>query len=172
CMCVCVCVCSLAWRRLRMTRGTKIMGLEHVRCFKCLSIHSLNLDCHGANPKQCPEAEVPDNGGLACVTVANRRYCKPLCEHGYDFAFLRRSRPYEECSAQTRFQWQTQYVGGNKLAVCHVSGVKTAYFPKDQDCLTTKTSNGLQSGVIVDLTAELMAAGVHGAPQSACLVCG
>lgn len=41
-----------------------------------------------------------------------------LRSQGYDFAFLRRSRPYEECSEQTGFKWQSQYVGGNALAVC------------------------------------------------------
>ncbi|XP_068423245.1 uncharacterized protein si:ch1073-126c3.2 [Clinocottus analis] len=109
--------------------------------------------------------------------MANKRYCKPLCHHGYDFAFLRRSRPYEECSEQTRFHWLTQYVGGNKLAECHesqiqLSGAKSAYFPKDQDCLTTKTSARLQERFISDLTADLRSAGLAGDAHSACLVCG
>lgn len=38
-------------------------------------------DCQGAQPEECPQANVPKNGGLACVTVANRRYCKPLCNY-------------------------------------------------------------------------------------------
>lgn len=38
---------------------------------------------------------------------------------GYDFAFLRISRLYEECSVQTQYKWTTQYIGGNKLAVCN-----------------------------------------------------
>lgn len=41
-----------------------------------------------------------------------------LLSQGYDFAFLRRSRIYEECSKETRYKWTTAYVGGNKLAVC------------------------------------------------------
>ncbi|KAK9541247.1 hypothetical protein VZT92_001306 [Zoarces viviparus] len=134
-------------------------------------------ECQGAEPTKCPEAEVPPGGGLVCVTVDNKRYCKPLCSHGYDFAFIRRSRLYDECSEHTAYKWQTQYVGGNKLAVCseasiQVSGAKSAYFPKDQDCLTTKSSIQLQSGVIEEFTAELKAEGVQGEPQSACLVCG
>ena len=39
------------------------------------------VDCQGAEPKKCPEADVPENGGLVCVTVDNKRYCKPMCNH-------------------------------------------------------------------------------------------
>lgn len=38
---------------------------------------------------------------------------------GYDFGFLRISRLYEECSDATSYTWTTQYVGGNKLAICN-----------------------------------------------------
>ncbi|XP_029305044.1 uncharacterized protein LOC115019694 [Cottoperca gobio] len=142
------------------------------------TLHKHQLkECRSAEPQKCPEAEVPNNGGLACVTFANKRYCKPLCNHGYDFAFLRRSRLFDECSEQTGYKWQSQYIGGNKLAVCHesriqVSGAKTAYFPKDQDCLTTKGSSQLQSSVSEELSTELQLQGVQGEPQYACLVCG
>ncbi|XP_070697696.1 uncharacterized protein [Pempheris klunzingeri] len=141
-----------------------------------LSKHQLK-ECHGAEPKQCPEAEVPDNGGLACVTVADKRYCKPLCNHGYDFGFMRRSRLYDECSKQTGYKWQSQYVGGNKLAVCNkesiqVSGAKTAYFPEDQDCLTTKSSSQLQANITDGFMTELKNQGVQGESQYDCLVCG
>ncbi|XP_073337693.1 uncharacterized protein [Pagrus major] len=134
-------------------------------------------ECQDAEPKDCPQAEVPENGGLVCVTVANKRYCKPLCNDGYDFGFLRRSRLYDACSEQRGYRWDTQYVGGNKLAVCNeapfqVSGAKTAYFPKDQDCLTTKSSSQLQDGIIQGFAAELKNEGVQGAAQYACLVCG
>ncbi|XP_031171815.1 uncharacterized protein si:ch1073-126c3.2 [Sander lucioperca] len=134
-------------------------------------------DCLHAEPKNCTEVEVPENGGLACVTVANTRYCKPMCSHGYDFDFLRRSRLFEECSEQTGYKWQTQYIGGNKLAVCNeatvqVSGAKTAYFPKDQSCLTTKSDGTLRRRFIDDLTAELKNLGIQGKPQNSCLVCG
>ncbi|XP_044069703.1 uncharacterized protein si:ch1073-126c3.2 isoform X2 [Siniperca chuatsi] len=133
--------------------------------------------CQAAEPKKCPEAEVPDNGGLACVTVADKRYCKPLCNYGYDFGFIRRSRLYDECSKQTGHKWDTQYIGGNTLAVCNkasiqVSGAQTAYFPKDQDCLTTMSSSQLQNRTIEDFHTELKNQGIQGEPQDACLVCG
>uniref|UniRef100_A0A8C6USI1 Uncharacterized protein n=1 Tax=Neogobius melanostomus TaxID=47308 RepID=A0A8C6USI1_9GOBI len=85
-----------------------------------LHAHQLT-ECEGAKPSKCPPAEAPENGGLFCVTISDRRFCKPLCHHGYDFGFLRRSRAYEECSNQTQYKWNTQYVGGNRLAVCNDS---------------------------------------------------
>ncbi|GAA6231961.1 uncharacterized protein LOC108872912 isoform X2 [Lates japonicus] len=142
------------------------------------SLHKHQLkDCQGSEPKNCTEAEVPKNGGLACVTVANKRYCKPMCNYGYDFNFLRRSRLFEECSEQTGHKWVTQYVGGNKLAMCNeassqISGAKSAYFPKDQDCLTTKSNNDLQNSTLEILTTELRSQGIQGDPQYHCLVCG
>ncbi|KAG7512426.1 hypothetical protein JOB18_029084 [Solea senegalensis] len=125
--------------------------------------------------KECPEAEVPDNGGLACVTVNNKRYCKPMCNYGYDFMFMRRSRLYEECSKETGYKWNTQYIGGNKLAVCNkeptqVSGASSAYFPKDRDCLTTKTQH--LDSFIDSITAEIQSQGILGKPENACLLCG
>ncbi|XP_035519788.1 uncharacterized protein si:ch1073-126c3.2 isoform X2 [Morone saxatilis] len=134
-------------------------------------------ECQGAEPKECPEPEVPQNGGLACVTVAKKRYCKPLCNNGYDFGFIRRSRLYDECSNHTGNKWKSQYIGGNKLAVCNeasiqVSGAKTAYFPEDRDCLTTKSSSQLWGTIIEVFTTELKNQGVQGEPQYACLVCG
>ncbi|XP_034537655.1 uncharacterized protein si:ch1073-126c3.2 isoform X2 [Notolabrus celidotus] len=134
-------------------------------------------ECQGAEPNQCPDAEVPHNGGLVCVTVANKRYCKPLCNDGYDFGFIRRSRVYDECSEQTGFKWNTQYIGGNKLAVCNeasiqVSGAATAYFPKYQDCLTTKSSSQQQKSIIELFTLELQNQGIQGQPMHECLVCG
>nr|XP_033496553.1 uncharacterized protein si:ch1073-126c3.2 [Epinephelus lanceolatus] len=133
--------------------------------------------CQDAEPKKCPEAKVPENGGLICVRVANNSYCKPLCSHGYDFGFLRRSRIYEECTEQTGFKWRTQYIGGNTLAVCNaaalqISGASTAYFPKDQDCLTTKSNSQLQSSIIDVFITELKGQGIQADSQSACLVCG
>ena len=38
-------------------------------------------DCQGARPRECPAPEVPENGGLVCVTVNSTRYCKPFCNH-------------------------------------------------------------------------------------------
>ncbi|XP_061913770.1 uncharacterized protein LOC133656924 [Entelurus aequoreus] len=151
--------------------------LVHLRnVMAVMQTHQLS-ECIGAEPVQCPEPEVPKNGGLACVTLSNRRYCKPLCNHGYDFAFLRTSRPFEECSEETGYKWKTQYVGGNTLALCNeasiqVAGANTAYFPKDQDCLTTKTSNHSRSDIIQDFTEELRNLDLEGDAQSVCLVCG
>ncbi|XP_056250729.1 uncharacterized protein si:ch1073-126c3.2 [Seriola aureovittata] len=142
------------------------------------SLHKHQLKgCQSAEPKQCPEAEVPSNGGLACVSVGNNTYCKPLCNDGYDFGFIRRSRLFDKCTEQTRYKWDTQYVGGNKLAVCNetpirISGAKTAYFPKHQDCLTTKSNSELQRSIIETFTAELKSEGIQGESQHGCLVCG
>ncbi|XP_070834448.1 uncharacterized protein [Chaetodon trifascialis] len=142
------------------------------------ALHAQQLrECRGVEPEKCPQAEVPDNGGLACVTVDNKRYCKPLCNHGFDFGFMRRSRLYDECSEQTGFRWNTQFVGGNRLAVCNeasiqVSGAKTAYFPQDQDCLKTKSSSHQQNSIIEDFKAELKSQGLQGELQHACLLCG
>uniref|UniRef100_A0A4W5LQD4 Si:ch1073-126c3.2 n=1 Tax=Hucho hucho TaxID=62062 RepID=A0A4W5LQD4_9TELE len=131
--------------------------------------------CQEFEPKQCPAAVAQSKGGLVCVTVNKRRYCKPRCNEGYDFAFLRNSRLYEECSADTRFKWTTQYIGGNKLAVCNkssrpIAGAKTAYFPKNQDCLTTKSYNDLEAKVIDEFISELK--DIEGTKEYGCLVCG
>ncbi|KAG8000279.1 hypothetical protein GBF38_002508, partial [Nibea albiflora] len=96
---------------------------------------------------------------------------------GYDFGFLRKSRLHEECSQQNNYRWSTQYVGGNKLAVCNkesvqVAGAKSAYFPKDQDCRTTKTSSQLQNSTLEVFINELKTNGVTGVAQYVCLVCG
>ncbi|KAI4875660.1 hypothetical protein NFI96_029809, partial [Prochilodus magdalenae] len=97
-------------------------------------------------PGDCPFPVVHSKGGLACVSAERKVYCKPMCNEGQDFSFLRRTRVYEECSAATNNKWTTQYVGGNKLAVCNtpISGAPSAYFPKDQDCLKTKSDQDLE----------------------------
>lgn len=38
---------------------------------------------------------------------------------GFDFAFIRRSRLYDVCSEQTKYKWDSQYIGGRTLAVCN-----------------------------------------------------
>ncbi|XP_033935192.1 uncharacterized protein [Pseudochaenichthys georgianus] len=140
-------------------------------------LYKLQLkECQDAKPTQCPQAEVPEDGGLLCTTVSDRRYCKPMCNHGYDFSFLRRSRVYEECSNQTGFQWQSQFIGGNKLAVCikahiQVSGAASAYFSEAQDCLTTK-SNSIRSTIMGVFMSELRSADVQGGAEDSCLLCG
>ncbi|KAM9559563.1 uncharacterized protein ACWYII_014325 [Salvelinus alpinus] len=131
--------------------------------------------CQDVEPKQCPAAVAQSKGGLVCVTINKRRYCKPMCNEGYDFAFLRNSRLYEECSADTRFKWTTHYIGGNKLAVCNkssrsIAGAKTAYFPKNQDCLTTKSDNDLEAQLIEQFKNELK--DIEGKTEYSCLVCG
>ncbi|KAM9364997.1 uncharacterized protein KZ484_011216 [Pholidichthys leucotaenia] len=142
------------------------------------ALHKHQLkECQGAEPRECHEAEVPDNGGLVCATAAKKRYCKPMCNDGYDFGFLRRSRPFEECSEQTGYKWQSQYVGGKKLALCHksyvqVSGQKSAYFARNQDCIITQSNKQLRTRIIEDFKAELRNQGVEEEPQYACLVCG
>ncbi|KAK1905343.1 Peptidoglycan-N-acetylglucosamine deacetylase [Dissostichus eleginoides] len=135
-------------------------------------------ECQGAEPSKCPQAEVPEDGGLLCTTVSNKRYCKPMCNHGYDFSFLRRSRLYEECSKLTGFKWQSQFIGGNKLAVCNkahiqVSGAASAYFSEDQDCLTTQSNSSLiESAIMRGFMSELRSAGVQGDAENSCLLCG
>ncbi|XP_051936241.1 uncharacterized protein LOC127610308 [Hippocampus zosterae] len=117
-------------------------------------------DFQGDQLIKCPQPKVPKNGGLACARVANSRFCKPLCNHGYDFAFLRRSRVFEECGPATGYKWSTQYIGGNKLAICNeaalqVAGAKTAYFAKDEDCLTTKENEQRKNDTLKVVAEEL-----------------
>ncbi|KAJ8248219.1 hypothetical protein GJAV_G00239700 [Gymnothorax javanicus] len=133
--------------------------------------------CQDAHPKQCPAPVVHSKGGLACVTIGDARYCKPMCNDGFDFNFLRRSRLYEECKAGPKPSWTTQYVGGNRLATCsksniQISGAKTAYFPKGQDCMTTKSQSDLEKKVIQTFVSELEAAGIKGPVTYECLICG
>ncbi|KAM9727508.1 uncharacterized protein ACNS7B_018027 [Menidia menidia] len=127
-------------------------------------------ECPVSGPGGCPAPEVPANGGLVCMTVEDRSFCKPLCNPGYDFAFLRRSRLVDECSRETGYRWNSQYVGGNRLAECReaavqVSGSSSAYFPKDQDCLTTKSSRQLTAVALKTLATEIRAEGVQGGGQ-------
>lgn len=56
---------------------------------------------------------------------------------GFDFAFLRRSQLYNECSEQTKYKWDSQYVGGNTLAVCNGKTSSSA-----TPMLTDSTRNG------------------------------
>lgn len=124
---------------------------------------------------------------------------------GFDFAFIRRSRLYDQCSKQTNYEWDSQYIGGTTLAVCNgkvfpccphaltlsrnhtdagfyeflfpeeplqISGAKTAYFPKNQNCLATKSSSQQQSGILNTFIKELRELGVDAERQHACLVCG
>ncbi|XP_025972516.2 uncharacterized protein LOC112993273 [Dromaius novaehollandiae] len=90
----------------------------------------------------CPLPLAPSNGGLVCVTIDGLQYCKPMCNKGYDFQFLRRTRLYEVCGNTTGFAWTTQLVGGDALAVCNpseveISGAQSAYFPANSTCQHT-----------------------------------
>ncbi|XP_073537563.1 uncharacterized protein [Phyllobates terribilis] len=86
----------------------------------------------------CTVPLVPKHGGLVCAYFDNVYYCKPMCDQGYDFSFLRRSRLYEKCGPETGFSWTSQYPGGNRLAECTasaiaISGQSSAYF-KEKKC--------------------------------------
>ncbi|XP_061084493.1 uncharacterized protein si:ch1073-126c3.2 [Conger conger] len=133
--------------------------------------------CLQAHPKQCPAPGVPSKGGLVCATIGDARYCKPMCNEGFDFDFLRRSRLYEECKAGIKPTWTTQYIGGKTLAICNkaaiaISGATSAYFPKDQDCLKTKSESDLEREVIQTFVSELKAKGIRGTAEYKCLTCG
>ncbi|KAG5831212.1 hypothetical protein ANANG_G00301430 [Anguilla anguilla] len=133
--------------------------------------------CAEAPPKSCRTPMAHSKGGLVCATVGDARYCKPMCNEGHDFAFLRRSRLFEECKAGNQSSWSTQYIGGNRLAVCdratiQISGAKTAYFPKGQDCLKTKSQGNLEKEVTQTFLSELQSSGIQGNPRHVCLVCG
>ncbi|XP_063819494.1 uncharacterized protein LOC135057589 [Pseudophryne corroboree] len=89
------------------------------------------------NSTNCKMPLAPKNGGLVCVYFDSVYYCKPMCNQGYDFSFMRRSRLYEKCGSETGFSWTSQYIGGSRLAECiassiEVSGVSSAYFRTDK----------------------------------------
>ncbi|KAF7710850.1 uncharacterized protein si:ch1073-126c3.2 [Silurus meridionalis] len=133
--------------------------------------------CKDATPKECPAPAVQSKGGIVCVSAKGKRYCKPMCNEGYDFSFLRTSRLYEECSDATGFTWTTQYVGGNKLAVCNksniqISATSSAYFPVNQDCWVTKSNSTLEEEVINTFENELSAKNIQGPYTHRCFVCG
>ncbi|CAL8363452.1 unnamed protein product [Boreogadus saida] len=124
--------------------------------------------CHLSNGS--PSVKVHSNGGVVCVDIEEKVYCKPMCNHGYDFSFLRRGRPYEVCSAGN---WTTQFIGGNILAVCHLSttqiSAKPSSYFKGQDCLKTKDLG--QDEVIQEFITELRAQQITGAVTNGTLMC-
>ncbi|XP_044131111.1 uncharacterized protein LOC122924243 [Bufo gargarizans] len=106
----------------------------------------------------CTMPLVPTNGGLVCAYLDNAYFCKPMCDQGYDFSFLRRSRLYEICGRQTGFSWTSQYVGGNRLAECTaadvaISGQSSAYF-KNKKCQEA-LSMGIEDTYINEFIKEL-----------------
>ncbi|MEE6488699.1 hypothetical protein FKM82_015323 [Ascaphus truei] len=111
------------------------------------------------SPSNCTLPLVPSNGGLVCVHLGGVQYCKPMCNQGYDFAFLRRSRVYEECGKHTGFSWTTQYVGGRRLAECiatpfAISGVSTAYF-SDAKCQQIVATAEMEQKYVTHFLGEL-----------------
>ncbi|XP_041117448.1 uncharacterized protein si:ch1073-126c3.2 [Polyodon spathula] len=135
--------------------------------------------CKEFVPKNCTAPLPPSSGGLVCVTINNVRYCKPMCNQGYDFSFLRRSQLYEQCGDHTSNKWSTQFIGGSRLAVCiesriPVSGVPSAYFPKDQDCEETVQDYNLEKEQIERFVNELKKDGisVDHKEVNECLMCG
>ncbi|GAA6088231.1 uncharacterized protein si:ch1073-126c3.2 [Tachysurus ichikawai] len=133
--------------------------------------------CKDATPKECPTPAFHSKGGLVCVSAGEIRFCKPMCNEGYDFGFLRISRLFETCGNATGYKWTTQYVGGNKLAVCNKSGVRVAgasstYFPANQDCYTTKSNSALEQQIVNAFEIELSTKNVNGPYTHRCLKCG
>ncbi|KAM6390753.1 uncharacterized protein J5M81_007370 [Pluvialis apricaria] len=128
----------------------------------------------------CPLPLAPRNGGLVCVTIDNAQYCKPMCNKGYDFQFLRRSRLYEVCGNATGFSWTTQLVGVKALAVCNpseiaIGGAKSAYFPTNSTCLRTLAFTETQTEQLNVFLEELGEQGIDGSnrdKEADCIICG
>nr|XP_009686338.1 PREDICTED: uncharacterized protein LOC104152630 [Struthio camelus australis] len=128
----------------------------------------------------CPLPLAPSNGGLVCVTAEGVQYCKPMCNKGYDFQFLRRTRLYEVCGNATGFAWTTQLIGGNALATCHlsevaVSGAKSAYFPANSTCQHTIAFATTEKEQIKRFVQELHDQGIDVSrrdQQADCIMCG
>ncbi|XP_063262048.1 uncharacterized protein LOC134554888 [Prinia subflava] len=128
----------------------------------------------------CPRPVAPKNGGLVCVTIDNAQYCKPMCNEGFDFQFLRSSRLYEVCGNATGFSWTTQLVGGKALAVCNpsemaISGANSAYFPSNSSCVHTLASPEGQAGQVNTFLRELAERGIDSSGRDAgadCVICG
>ncbi|GCC32229.1 uncharacterized protein [Chiloscyllium punctatum] len=140
-------------------------------------LRSLRLKaCKNVPPKNCSFPQIPANGGLICLTHNKTRYCKPMCNQGYDFAFLRKSRLYEECGDDNGYTWNTQYIGGNRLAVCskssiRVSGVASAYFPRT--CQHAWYNYTEEKRLISDFKEELRQRGIDKVnSKTKCLLCG
>ncbi|XP_077092467.1 uncharacterized protein LOC143744715 [Siphateles boraxobius] len=129
-------------------------------------------------PTNCTAPTVPEDGGLLCVSVTDKTktYCKPICNAGYDFNFIRRSRLFEECSATTQHKWTTQFIGGNRLAICNksnvaVSGAPSAYFPEGHDCHKIKSHEQLLRNITNIFQSELEKAGITQSLRSFSLLC-
>ncbi|OCT72000.1 uncharacterized protein LOC121395415 [Xenopus laevis] len=107
----------------------------------------------------CSMPLIPRNGGLVFAYLSGVYYCKPICNQGYDFSFLRRSRLYEECGKHTGYSWTSQYTFGERLAECiespnAVSGGPTAYF-NDDKCQNIVSSARTEQQYIETFLQEL-----------------
>ncbi|XP_053305857.1 uncharacterized protein LOC128468187 [Spea bombifrons] len=128
-------------------------------------------------PSSCPRPLVPKNGGLVCVHAEHVAfYCKPMCNQGYDFAFLRRSRLYEECGRHTDFSWTTQYIGGNRLAECvdfpsAVAGNSSAYFT-DETCQQATSKPEARRKYKNEFIEELKQKNIKVKHKEAFIICG
>ncbi|KAI7805494.1 uncharacterized protein si:ch1073-126c3.2 [Triplophysa rosa] len=131
-------------------------------------------------PANCSVPVVPRDGGLLCVSAENNIYCKPMCNAGYDFNLIRRSRLYEKCGAASQHKWTTQYIGGNRLADCTkshitVAGAPSAFFPEGKDCHKTKSNEQLIRNITNIFRSELIKVfrfkGLTSF-NSTCLICG
>ncbi|XP_051773749.1 uncharacterized protein si:ch1073-126c3.2 [Ctenopharyngodon idella] len=128
-------------------------------------------------PVNCSAPAVPEDGGLLCAAAKNAIYCKPMCNAGYDFTFIRRSRLFEKCSAATKYKWTTQFFGGNTLAICSkshiaVSGACSAYFPKSHDCHKIKSHEQLMKNITNIFQSELAMADITQLSDPIILHCG
>ncbi|XP_078284456.1 uncharacterized protein LOC144609925 [Rhinoraja longicauda] len=162
--------------------GQRLKAGELSQLYKLLqnaadSLRSLRVKaCQHVNPKNCSFPIIPENGGLICLTQNKTRYCKPMCNKGYDFQFLRRSRPYERCGETTGYKWTTQYFGRNRLAHCEesaaaVSAEPSHYFPKRcQDVVYDHSEETL----LISAFQKEVKRDLHGKVnnRTMCLLCG
>lgn len=64
-------------------------------CFPCIVYQEVK-------PKQCPAAVAQSEGGLVCVTINKRRYCKPMCN---EVLFPATSQAYELKASYNHTVW-------------------------------------------------------------------
>lgn len=65
-----------------------IESVKIVFIFILFLIICSHVECHIEKPPLCPTPEVPENGGLGCVTVGKRYFCKPMCNHVSTIHFI------------------------------------------------------------------------------------
>ncbi|XP_072881296.1 uncharacterized protein [Hemitrygon akajei] len=160
----------------------KLNATEHSELYRLLQTAADNVrsihrkDCQTVIPKNCSLPIVPVNGGLLCLTMNKTRYCKPMCNKGFDFKFLRKSRLYERCGEATKYKWTTQYIGGSRLADCSessraVSAYPSQYFPTS--CRDVLYNHSLETDLISTFRKEVKQ-NVDGKVNSKtmCLLCG